>query len=171
MDRLTAMATFVSVVEAGSFSSGARRMKVGQPAVSKSIAQLESRLGVRLFVRTTRGLTATEAGQRFYERAKAALDAADEAEEQARGAGASLSGTLRVSAPVTFARLHVVPAVNAFLARHTALHLDLVLDDRPTDLLAEGIDVALRLGVLDDTGAMTARKIGESARRVIATPG
>src|SRR5262245_35919894 len=170
MDRLTAMATFVSVIEAGSFSGAARRMNVGQPAVSKSIAQLESQLSVRLFVRTTRGLTPTEAGKRFYERAKAVIAAADDAENQARGVDASLSGTLRVSAPVTFARLHVVPAVHTFLARHPELRLDLVLDDRRTDLLAEGIDVALRLGVLDDAGAMTARKIGESPRRVIATP-
>ena len=170
MDRLTAMETFVSVVEARSFSSAARRLRVGQPAVSKSIAQLESRLGVRLFVRTTRNLTPTEAGQQFYERAMAAIAAADEAEHQARGVSASLSGTLRVSAPVTFTRLHVVPALHAFLARHPALRLDLVLDDRRTDLLAEGIDVALRLGVLEDAGSMTARRIGESPRFVIATP-
>ena len=109
MDRLTAMETFVSVIETGSFSADARRMNVGQPAVSKSIAQLEAKLGVPLFVRSTRGLTPTEAGQRFYERAKAAIDTAEDAEAQARGTGTSLSGTLRVCAPVTFARLHIVP--------------------------------------------------------------
>ena len=109
MDRLTAMETFVSVIETGSFSAGARRINVGQPAVSKSIAQLEAKLGVPLFVRSTRGLTPTEAGQRFYERAKAAIDTAEDAEAQARGTGTSLSGTLRVCAPVTFARLHIVP--------------------------------------------------------------
>jgi len=170
MDRLTAMATFISVVEAGSFSGGARRMRVGQPAVSKSIALLESKLGVRLFVRTTRGLAPTEAGQLFYQRATAVIAAADEAEHEARGAGASLSGMLRVSAPVTLARLHIVPAVHTFLEKHPELRLELVLDDRRTDLLAEGIDVALRLGPLEDAGAMTARKIGESPRRVIAAP-
>src|ERR1700745_707479 len=103
MDRFSAMQTFVSGMQTTSFAAAARRMKVGQPAVSKSIAQLESKLGVPLFVRSTRGLTPTEAGQRFHERAKAALDAAEDAEVQARGTGKSLTGTLRVCAPVTFA--------------------------------------------------------------------
>ena len=82
MDRYTAMETFISVIETGSFSGGGRRMNVGQPAVSKTIAQLESKLGVRLFVRTTRGLTPTEAGQRFYERAKNAIEAAEDADSK-----------------------------------------------------------------------------------------
>ena len=135
MDRFMAMETFISVIETGSFSGGARRMKVGQPAVSKTIAQLEAKLAVRLFVRTTRGLTPTEAGQRFYERAKNAIEAAEDAEFQARGAGASLSGTLRVYAGVTFARLHIVPVIPEFLAEHPELRLDVVLDDRKVDLL------------------------------------
>jgi DNA-binding transcriptional LysR family regulator len=170
MDRFMAMETFISVIETGSFSGGARRMKVGQPAVSKTIAQLEGKLAVRLFVRTTRGLTPTEAGQRFYERAKHAIEAAEEAELQARGAGASLSGTLRVYAGVTFARLHIVPAIAEFLAEHPELRLDVVLDDRKVDLLEEGIDVALRMGRVKDSGAMTARKIAESPRLVLGTP-
>lgn len=99
MDRFTAMETFVSVLETGSFSNGARRMHVGQPAVSKSITQLESKLGVRLFVRSPRGLTPIEAAQRFCDRAKAAIDAAEDAEVQARGTDASLTDTLRVCAP------------------------------------------------------------------------
>jgi DNA-binding transcriptional LysR family regulator len=113
MDRFTAMETLISVIETGSFSAGARRMKVGQPAVSKAIAQLESKLGVRLFVRSTRGLTPTEAGQRFYERANAAIEAAEEAEVRPRGRGTSLSGALRVCAAVTFSRIHIVPAQRA----------------------------------------------------------
>jgi DNA-binding transcriptional LysR family regulator len=115
MDRLAAMETFVSVVETGSFSGAARRLGVGQPAVSKSIALLEERLGVRLLLRSTRGLTPTDAGQRLYERARAAIDAADEAELAARGAGASLSGKVRVCAAVTFARLHLIPTLEGFL--------------------------------------------------------
>jgi DNA-binding transcriptional LysR family regulator len=170
MDRFTAMETFISVIETGSFSGGARRMKVGQPAVSKTVAQLESRLGVRLFVRTTRGLTPTEAGQRFYERAKSAIEAADDAELQARGEGAGLTGMLRVCAGVTFARLHLVPAIPGFLAQHPGLRLDVVLDDRKVDLLEEGIDVALRMGGVREPGAMTARKIAESPRLVLGTP-
>jgi DNA-binding transcriptional LysR family regulator len=170
MDRFSAMQTFVSVIETSSFSAAARRMKVGQPAVSKSIAQLESKLGVPLFVRSTRGLTPTEAGQRFYERAKAALDAAEDAEVQARGTGKSLTGTLRVCAPVTFARLHIVPALTTFIAQHPEMHLDLVLTDRGIDMVAERIDVGLRLATLDDSGALTARKVAESPLRVLGTP-
>src|ERR1700712_4631790 len=109
MDRLAAMETFVVVVDAGSFSAAAKRLNVGQPAVSKSVAQLEEGLGVRLLLRSTRGLTSTDAGQRFYEHAKRALDEASEADRAARGADAGLRGTLRVCAAVTFARLHVVP--------------------------------------------------------------
>jgi DNA-binding transcriptional LysR family regulator len=164
------METFVSVIQTGSFSAAARRMGVGQPAVSKAIAQLEAKLGVSLFVRSTRGLIATEAGERFYDRAKEAIDAADDAEVQARGAGTSLSGTLRVCAPVTFASLHIVPALTTFLAQHSEMHLDLVLSDRAIDMLAERIDLCLRLTTLDDTGALTARKIAESPRRVVGTP-
>src|ERR1700754_642499 len=105
MDRFAAMETFVRVVETGSFSAAARCLNVGQPAVSKSIALLERRLDVRLLVRSTRGLTPTEAGASFYERARRAIEEADEAEFAARGAGADLAGRLRVSAAVTFAGL------------------------------------------------------------------
>jgi DNA-binding transcriptional LysR family regulator len=94
MDRLTAMETFVAVIESGSFSAGARRLDVGQPAVSKSIAQLEERLGVRLLIRSTRGLTATEAGQQFYERARRAIEEADEAELAARGAATGIAADI-----------------------------------------------------------------------------
>ena len=109
MDRLAAMETLVRVIETGSFSAAARQLGVGQPAVSKTVAQLEERLGVRLLLRSSRGLTPTEAGQSFYERAKRALEEADEADSAARGAGAGLSGRLRFSAAVTFARLQIVP--------------------------------------------------------------
>src|SRR5712675_2754656 len=96
MGRLAAMEAFVLVVDTGSFSAAARRLKVGQPAVSKLVAQLEDRLGVKLLVRTTRGLTTTEAGLNFYERARRAIEEADEAELVARGAGRGLTGKLRV---------------------------------------------------------------------------
>ncbi len=116
MDRYQAMATFVRVVEAGSFvSRRPRLLNVGQPAVSKTIAQLENRLQVSLLLRSTHGLSPTEAGLRFYERARAAIAEADEAELAARGAGAGLAGRLRVSAATTFARLHVVPMLPRFL--------------------------------------------------------
>jgi DNA-binding transcriptional LysR family regulator len=169
MDRMAAMEAFVRVVDAGSFSAAARQLHLGQPAVSKTIAQLEKRLGVRLLLRSTHGLTPTEAGRNFYERAKRSIEEADEAELAARGAGAALSGRLRVSAAVTFARLHVIPHLPTFLAEHPALAVDVVLDDRNIDVIEAGVDVALRMGELADS-ALTARKIGQSRRRVVGTP-
>ena len=169
MDRYQAMVTFVRVVETGSFSAAARQLNVGQPAVSKTIAQLENRLQVSLLVRSTHGLAPTEAGQRFFERARAAIAEADEAELAARGAGAGLSGRLRVSAATTFARLHVVPLLPRFLAAHPGLDIDVVLDDRVVDLVAEGVDLSLRMGDLPDSSAV-ARRISTGGRSVVATP-
>jgi DNA-binding transcriptional LysR family regulator len=169
MDRMTAMETFVSVVDAGSFSAAARRLKLGQPAVSKAIAQLEERLGVRLLLRSTRGLAPTDAGQRFYEHARRAIDEADQAEQVVRESSDGLSGRLRISAAVTFARLHVLPALKTFLDQHPKLSIDIVLDDRSIDLLEQGVDVALRMGTLDDS-IMTARRILRGRRLVVGTP-
>jgi DNA-binding transcriptional LysR family regulator len=169
MDRLQAMTAFVRVVETGSFSGAARHIGVGQPAVSKTVAQLEDRLQVRLLVRSTHGLMPTDAGLRFYERAKMAIQEADEAELQARGAGAGLTGRLRISAATTFARLLIVPRLPEFLKRHPDLEIDIVLDDRVIDLVSEGIDVALRMGQLSDSSAL-ARRLAQGQRSVIATP-
>src|SRR5215831_13871981 len=130
MDRLAAMEAFVRVVDAGSFSGAAKQLRLGQPAVSKTIVQLEDRLGVRLLLRSTHGLTPTEAGRNFYERAKRSIEEADEAELAARGAASTLTGRLRIQATVAFARLHVIPCLPAFLAQHPALDVDLVIDDR-----------------------------------------
>ncbi|AUG06733.1 LysR family transcriptional regulator [Pseudomonas sp. S09G 359] len=169
MDRLTAMETFVHVVETGSFSAAAKRLGIGQPAVSKSIAQLEARLGVRLVMRSTRGLTPTEAGLAFFDKARRAIDEANEADDAARGAGAGLSGNLRISAAVTFARMHIIPHLGPFLAQYPGINVDVVLDDRVRNLVEEGIDVALRMGNLDDS-SLTARKIGESPCVILGTP-
>lgn len=167
MDRLAAMTTLVRVVETGSFSAAARQLNVGQPAVSKIIAQLENRLGVRLLTRSTRGLTPTEAGLRYYEHARRSIEEADEADLAARGQGAALVGTLRVSAATTFARLHIIKLLPAFLADNPELIIDLILDDRVIDLVEEGIDVALRMGDLEDSTA-TARRLASSPRSVLA---
>jgi DNA-binding transcriptional LysR family regulator len=169
MGRLREMEMFVRVVEGGSFSAAARDLNMGQPAVSKAIAGLENRLGVRLLVRSTRRLSPTEAGIAFYERALGAIAEANEAVAAAQGLGAGLEGRLRVSAPVTFSRLHVVPKVGEFLDTHPKLRLELVLEDRDTDLLAQNIDVGLRLGVLTDS-SLTARKLAHTDRLVVATP-
>ena len=164
MGRLQAMTTFVRVVEMGSFSAAARQLGVGQPAVSKTVAQLEQRLQVR----STHALAPTDAGLRFYERARHALQEVDEAELEARGAGAGLPGRLRVSAATTFARLMIVPHLREFMACHPSLDIDVVLDDRVIDLVSEGIDIALRLGTLADSAV--ARKIASGGPSVVATP-
>ena len=169
MNRLAAMEALVRVIETGSFSGAARQLHVGQPAISKSIAQLEERLGVRLLLRSTHGLTPTEAGQSFYEHAKRSIEEADEADMAARGAGAALSGRLRICAAVTFARLHLVPHLGQFLAEHPSLDVEVVLDDRNVDLIEAGIDVALRMGDLVDS-SLTARKIAQGRRLVLGTP-
>ncbi|MDN4590316.1 transcriptional regulator [Xenophilus aerolatus] len=169
MDRLAAMETFVVVVECGSFSAAARRLEVGQPAVSKSVAQLEARLGVRLLLRSAKGLLPTEAGQSFYGFARRAIEEANQADDAARGNSTALKGRLRVCAGVTLSRIHIIPRIKPFLDRHPDLSIDVVLDDRVIDLLSEGIDVALRTGTLADSN-MTARKLAQGRRSVVATP-
>ena len=168
-DRLRAMQAFVLVVDSGSFSRAARRLNIGQPALSKSIAQLEDRLGVKLLIRTTRGLSPTEAGLNFYERARRLVEEADEAELAARGAGAGLVGKVRVSAAVTLARIYLIPRLPEFLTQHPDLEMEVVLDDRNIDLVREGIDIALRMGKLADS-SLTARRIARCRHMVLGTP-
>jgi DNA-binding transcriptional LysR family regulator len=170
MDRLHEMELFVRVVETGSFSAAARDLKLGQPSISKTIAALEERLGVRLLVRSTRQLAPTEAGTAFYERALRTITEANEAEAAAQGAGAGLEGRLRICAPVTFARLHVVPKLGIFLDAHPRLRLELVMDDRMIDVVAENIDAALQLGNQNDS-SLRVRKLAQAERYVVASPG
>jgi DNA-binding transcriptional LysR family regulator len=169
VDRLAALEIFVRVVDTGSFSAVARHQRIGQPAVSKAVVQLEEWLGVSLLMRSTRSVVPTEAGRIFYEHAKRTVAEADEAVVAARGSASALSGRLRVSTSVCFGRLHVIPHVSAFLAEHPDLEIELVLDDRHLDLVNEGIDIALRMGAMPDSN-MTARRIAEGRRIVVATP-
>lgn len=170
MKRLAAMEAFVLVVDAGSFSAAARQLRIGQPAVSKAIAQLEQYLGHRLLLRTTHGLSPTESGRIFYEHAKRAIASAEDAVLAARAAGAGLSGRLRVSAAPTFARFHVMPHLPVFLKAHPRLEIDLLLEDRNIDLVEQSIDVALRLGPQADSASLTARRIAQGGRHVIGIP-
>src|ERR1700690_2646393 len=117
MDRLAALEIFVRVVDTGSFSAVARHQRIGQPAVSKAVVQLEQWLGVALLLRSTRSVVPTEAGRGFYERAKRAIEEANEAVMAARGSANSLSGKLRVSISICFGRLHVIPILSAFMAQ------------------------------------------------------
>jgi DNA-binding transcriptional LysR family regulator len=166
MDRLAAMEAFVRIIDAGSFSGAARQLHLGQSAISKTIAQLEDRLGVRLLLRSTHGLTPTEAGRNFYERAKRTIVEAEQAEAAARGDATTLQGRLRVSAPVTFTRLHIIPNLKVFLTEHPALDVEILLDDGDIDPIEAGVDMALRLGHLTDS-ALTARKVGQSRALVV----
>jgi len=169
MDRLAAMQTLVRVIDTGSFSAAARQLGVGQPAVSKTVAQLETTLGVKLLTRTTRGLSPTESGRRYYALALRALEAAAEAEAAARDAGAAVTGRLRVATAISFGRLQIVPRLPAFMAAHPDLSVDIVMDDRPIDLVEEGIDVALRLGPQPDS-PLAGRIIATRRRLMVAAP-
>lgn len=169
MDMLRAMTVFSRVVETGSFSAVARDLGLGQPAISKTVEALEQHLGVRLLLRSTRRLTITEAGQAFYENAAQVVALAEEAESAARGA-AGLFGRLRISVPVTFGRLHLVPKLHLFMEQHPNLQIELLMDDRYVDLIAEKIDLSLRTGRLSDSN-LTARKLATAQRYVVASPG
>ncbi len=169
MDRFQAMEVFVRVVDAGSFSAAARDLGVGQPSISKLIAQLENRLQVRLLVRSTRQLTATDAGRVYYEHARRSIDEAMQAETMAKDSAGALEGRLRIASPVTFARLHVAPRLGAFMDAHPRLRLEFFMDDSNVDLIEENIDVALRVGPQSDS-ALTARKIASTDAVVLAAP-
>jgi DNA-binding transcriptional LysR family regulator len=169
MDRLAALETFVRVVDTGSFSAVARQQGIGQPAVSKAVAQLEAWLGVSLLLRSTRSVVPTEAGRNFYERARRTVEEAADAVTAARGAASALSGKLRVSTSICFGRLHVIPRLSEFLDEHPDLEVELVLDDRQVDLVNEGIDVSMRMGPMPDSN-MSARRLAQGRRVVVATP-
>lgn len=169
MDRLGLMQTYIRVLEAGSFSTAARHLNVRQPAVSKSIAQLEQRLGVRLLVRSSRRLKPTEAGRTYYECARRTIAIADEADAAVRHANGCLTGRLRVSASVAFARLHLVPRMQRFLETHPELSIDLVLDDRNIDLVEEGADIGVCFGPLPQSSSI-GRKVATTCQMVLGTP-
>jgi DNA-binding transcriptional LysR family regulator len=169
VDLLDKMGTYVRVIEAGSFSAAAKQLRLSAAAVSRQIAVLEGELRVPLLLRTTRRMTITAAGQRYYERCLRILRDVDEA--QAVGRGGGLDGLLRVSAPVTFGLATVVPHMHALVAKHPSLRVDLRLDDRIIDLVLEGVDVAIRVGsVLPETTEIVAHRLFEFRRVLVAAP-
>ena len=143
-DHLQELTAFVRAAETGSFSRVAREFGVSQPSVSRMVASLEARLGVKLLLRTTRQVTPTDAGSVLLERARQVLGDLEDAENATRGID-SLSGTLRVAMSGAFGTREVIPHLPAFLARHPQLRIDLLISDRVEDLVAEGVDMALRL--------------------------
>jgi DNA-binding transcriptional LysR family regulator len=167
VDRLLAMQTFVRVVETGSFSAVAREQSSTQSAVSKQVAALERHLGARLLTRTTRTLSLTDDGERYFEDARRLVAEVAEAEGQLRRGEQQLNGWLRVAASVGFGVRVLRPHVHSFLAAHPGVKVDLKLNDGFIDLVEHGIDVAVRIGNLADS-TLVARRIGSIRRAVVA---
>lgn len=168
MDRLLWMHCFTRAVETGSFSAVARELRIGQPNVSRHVAALEKHLGVRLLHRSTRTLSLTPEGERYYLETRRALEAIAEAEANARGEDAP-QGLLRVACPTALARFKLLPLVKPFLERYPALELDLQIADHTIDLVEGGVDIAIRVGELKDS-SLKARRIGTARRICVAAP-
>ncbi len=169
MDRLTEMDAFVHVVDAGGFTEAARKMGVSKSAVSKHVAALEARLAARLLNRTTRRVSPTELGLAYYDRAREVLSGVVEAESMVTAMQATPRGALRVSAPVSFGIGHLSKAVADFLGAYPEVDVNLVLDDRFVELVAEGFDLAIRIGVLPDS-SLKARRLAETRLILAAAP-
>lgn len=169
MDRLQAMEMFVRVVETGSFSKAAREFSTTQPTVTKQVAAAEARLKVRLLHRNTRGVSLTEAGALYYEKCKDIVRAAAEADAVVLGRQTQPQGLLRIGSSVAFGRRVIVPLALDFMRQHPNLQVDLSFEDRYTDLVAQGIDVAIRLGKLADS-ALGARFLGTNPWLLVASP-
>ena len=169
MDQLTAMRVFVAVAEAGGFAAAARRLGLSTPTATRAVATLEERIGARLLHRTTRRVRPTEAGERFLGDCKRILADLAEAEASAAGAHAEPRGELTVTAPVAFGRLHVAPLLFDFLDRHPRVAARLLLLDRVTDLVEEGMDAGVRIGRLPDS-TLRAVRVGTVRLIVCAAP-
>ncbi len=168
-DRLQAMEVFVAVAEAGGFARAAARLHLSPPAVTRAVAGLEERLGVRLLNRTTRSVQPTEAGLRFLDSARAVLAQLDAAEREAAGEMAMPAGQLTVSSSVSFGRHAVAPLVAEFLAAHPRVSVTLLMLDRMVNLVDEGVDIAVRIGDLPDS-TLVARQVGRVQRLLVASP-
>ena len=169
MEGFGAIPVFVAVVENSGFSAAARTLGISKSAVSKRINKLEAQLGVRLLHRTTRKLSLTEAGERYFEHASRALAAAGQAEDAVTELQGEPQGNLKISSPMSFGRLHVAPLIPKLLQRHPKLQIDLVMDDRKVDLVAGGFDVAIRAGNLPDS-TLIARKLAPLRQVLCASP-
>jgi DNA-binding transcriptional LysR family regulator len=169
MDRLQAMEMFVRVVETGSFSKAAVEFATTQPTVTKQVAATEDRLKVRLLNRNTRGVSLTEAGALYYEKCKNIVREAEEADNVVRVKQTQAQGLLRVGSSVAFGRRVIVPLALQFMREHPQLQVDLSFEDRYTDLVAQGVDVAIRMGKLADS-ALGARFLGTNPWLMVASP-
>ena len=169
MDRFEDMRCFLEVVDRRSVTRAAEAMSIAPSAVSRRIKDLEARLGAQLLTRTTRSMSLTEAGQSFYDRARAILAEVEEAESEVADAGRALHGPLRIAAPLSFGVRHLAPVFAAFAGAHPEVELDIDLSDRQVDLVAEGFDLAVRIGSLRDS-SLVARKLCDVRMIVCASP-
>ena len=169
-DRWQEMIVFVRVAESGSLSRAGRELKLSQPSVSRIVGMLEARLGTTLLLRTTRSISLTEAGSLYLERARYLLAEMEEAEQAARGVD-SLHGVIRLAMPVLYGTRAVIPALATFLTRHPDLRVEIIMSDARQNLITDGVDVAIRLGVgpLDDS-TFGARRLAVVERLVVAAP-
>jgi len=154
MDRFHELDAFIAVVEAGGFSAAARRTGESQSAISKAIGALEKRLGVMLFNRSTRSVTLTNQGQRYYDRTKPLVEEMNEADSELTSSTLNASGLIRIAAASTFGRLHVLPLIPELLSLNPGLQVDLVLSDFVRDMAEDRIDLAIRVGPVDDPDAV-----------------
>lgn len=168
-DRLQLWRVYLRVVEMGSFSAVARELNSTQPRISRQIAQLEAQLGVRLLRRSTRTLSMTDEGEQLYADARRILAEVDETEERLRGRRGKAHGLIRVACPTTLSRLKLLPMMREFLDRYPELQVEFSMSDRFVDLIADGIDVAIRGGEISDT-ELHARRIGTARRVCVAAP-
>jgi len=169
MDRIQGVRLFIRVVDLGSFSKAAAELGIGQPAATKLVARLEASLGARLLHRSTRGVTATEIGQLYYEKCRLIAHHVDEAESVAALMQSQLQGDLRISSSVAFGRRVLVPLMLRFMALNPKLRIELNFEDRYVDLVEQGVDVAIRMGRLSDS-TLGSRYLGVNPWLVVAAP-
>ncbi len=169
MDRITGIQLFVRVVETGSFSKAAAELGITQPTATKHVAALEQRLGARLLHRSTRGVTATEVGQLYYDKCKTIERDLEEADNLASLLQSQVGGQLRISTSVAFGRRVMVPLVLRYMREHPQVHIDLSFDDRYVNLVEQGIDLAMRMGRLADS-SLGARYIATNPWMLAASP-
>jgi DNA-binding transcriptional LysR family regulator len=167
-DRLQELSVFTRIAESGSFSRAGLELGLSQPSVSRIVGELEARLGVTLLLRTTRRITVTDAGALFLDRAREILSQIEDAEDAARGLD-SLRGIIRLAIPVVYGTREIIPRLPKFLEMHPLLRVEMSVVDARQDLVAEGADVAIRLGELDDS-AFGARKLVTLQRMLVASP-
>ncbi|MCW8277251.1 LysR family transcriptional regulator [Pseudomonas sp. PCH199] len=170
MDKLLALKMFVETVRCGGYSSAARKLGISTSSVTRQVAVLESELGASLLNRTTRNTSVTVAGQNYFEKAVAILEAIDEADAAVTDRGSEAQGRLRVSVPVEFGRRIIAPHLGRLLERHPYLEISLSLSDEVSDLLSEQIDVSVRLGSSVVSDNVVSKRVGEFQRWVVASP-